>query len=81
MRLVCTLPEGQEFIGGGGATPVTAEGRTIRTQALPVLDAKARATWRVTVRALTAGDTRFKLELTSDQFLKPIEEFEATTQY
>lgn len=81
IRLVALLPAAQEFMRGSGASAVTAEGRLVRTEPLPLLEAKAQATWRFTVRALTAGDIRFQVDLTSDQFPQPIVEFEATTQY
>jgi uncharacterized repeat protein (TIGR01451 family) len=81
IRLAALLPAAQEFMRGTGAGAVTAEGRTVRTEALPLLEPKAQAAWRFTVRALTAGDIRFQVDLTSDQFPQPIVEFEATTQY
>jgi len=81
LKVVCTLPEGQEFIQGSGLTPVQAQGRTIAMEALAVLEPKATATWRVVVKATAVRDARFKTEVTSDQFSRPVEEFEATEQY
>ncbi len=81
LRLVCTLPDSQEFVSGGGATPVQARDRTVLMAPLATLASKAEATWRVTVKALKAEDARFKVEFTSDQFTRPIDEYEATTQY
>lgn len=81
VKLVCTMPEGQDFVSASGATPVQAQDRTIQIEPVPVLDPKAKASWRVVVKAVKAGDTRFKVDLTSDQFSRPIEEYEATQQY
>ncbi len=81
IRLVCTLPENQEFVSGSGETTVSAQGRTVEIAAVPTLAPKAQVAWRVVVKALAAGDTRFDTQLTSDQFTRPIEEIEATTQY
>lgn len=81
IRLVCTLPASQTFVSGSGATAVQAENNTISTEAVPSLAAKAVATWRVVVKAVTADDARFKVKLTSDQFEQPIHEAESTSQY
>jgi hypothetical protein len=81
IQVVCTLEESQQFESSTGATPMHANGRRIESEPLPVLDPKARATWRVTVKALTAGDVRFAVQLRSDQIVRPVEETEATHQY
>jgi len=81
IRVVCTLEESQQFVSGTGATPMNADGRRIASEPLPVLDPKAKATWRVTVKALTVGDVRFAVQLTSDEIVRPVEETEATHQY
>jgi uncharacterized repeat protein (TIGR01451 family) len=81
IRLVCLVPDMQEFSSGSGVTSVRAEGRTITMEPLPTLASKAVATWRVVTRAIQEGDARFKVELTSDQFQRSIDEDESTTQY
>ena len=48
---------------------------------LPVLQPGARAEWQVVVKAVKAGDVRFKVEMTSDQLSRPVEETEATNLY
>jgi uncharacterized repeat protein (TIGR01451 family) len=81
VKLVCKLPESQEYVSGSGPTAVTAVNRTITTEPLAVLDPKGVATWRVVVKALQAEDARFIVDLSSDQFEKPIHEEESTHQY
>jgi uncharacterized repeat protein (TIGR01451 family) len=81
IRLVCTLPESEEYVSGKGDTTITAENGVLTTAVLPVLAPKAAATWEVTVKANQAADARFKVELTSDQFEKPIIESESTQLY
>jgi uncharacterized membrane protein len=81
IRLVCTLEESQELLSTTGPTPMQAAGRILTSEPLPVLAPKAQATWRVTVRAGTAGDVRFSVRLNSDQIERPVEETEATHQY
>jgi len=81
IRLVCLVPDLQEFVSGNGVTAVRAEARTVAMEPLPALAAKAVATWRVVTKAVKEGDARFKVELTSDQFHRSIDEDESTTQY
>lgn len=81
IRMVCTLPASQEFVSGEGITPVLASGATLTMDALPRLEPKAEASWRVVVKAARADDARFRAELSSDQFERPIHEDESTRQY
>jgi uncharacterized repeat protein (TIGR01451 family) len=81
LTVVCTLAEGQEFIEGTGATPVRAQDRTVSMEPLRMLEPKATASWRVVVKATAARDARFRAEVASDQFTRPVEEVEATEQY
>ncbi len=81
IKLICTIPAIQEFVSGKGTTVVSGQDRTITMEILPALAPKAEAAWHVVVKALEAGDVRFKVELSSDQFEKPIAEDESTTQY
>lgn len=79
VRLAASIPEGQEFVSGSGASTVTAEGGTITTEAVAELAPKAEAVWRMVLKTTKAGDVRFKVDLTADQFPRPVEEYEATT--
>lgn len=81
VKLLCTLPDTQEYVSGEGVTPVKAQERTVTSEAYPRLEPKAKVSWRVVVRALREADARFKVELSSDQFQRPVEEYEATSQY
>lgn len=81
IRMTGFLPESQEYVSGSGATAVQANERTATMEALGRLEAKADAVWHVVAKALRVDDARFKVELTSDQFQRPVEEFEATAQY
>ena len=81
LRLTCKLEESQEYVSGSGATTVTAAGRTITTAPLPSLAPKQKATWKIVVKALKAGDIRFDTQLLSDQLTRPVSETESTNQY
>lgn len=81
LKWVCVLPESQEFVSGAGPTVVEGQGRSAGAAPLAMLPPKAEVAWRVVVKALSAADARFKVEMTSDQFQRPVEEWEATSQY
>ena len=81
IRIVCRLDTSQEFVSSTGATATQAQDRIVTMESLPTLDPKAVASWRVVVKALEADDVRFKVELRSDQFERPITEDESTRQY
>lgn len=81
IRLVCSVPPNQAYVSGAGATPVEAMGQTILMRPLPLLEGKTEAFWRVIVRAVRAGDTRFRVDLACDQLTQPIVRHEATQQF
>ncbi len=81
IRMVCALAPSQQFVSGTGVTSVNAQAGTITMDPLPALEPKAVASWQVVVKALDAGDIRFSVKLSSDQFEQPIHEDESTRQY
>lgn len=81
IKLTAELPGQQDFVSGTGATAVNAAGKTITMAPVATLAPKASATWKVTVKANAAGDVRFRIRVTSDQFTNPIEETESTNIY
>jgi uncharacterized repeat protein (TIGR01451 family) len=81
LKVVCALPNSEEFVSGSGPTQVQAQNRTVTMEKLPVLAPKELAIWRVTVKALKPDDARFKVFISSDQFQPPIQKDEATQLY
>ena len=81
IRLTFKLEDSQDYVSGTGPTAVTANGRTITTAPLPTLAPKAKATYRITVKANKAGDVRFTTSLLTDQLSRPVDETESTNQY
>ena len=81
IRILVTLEPNQEFVSASGAARGTARGNQIVFEPLASLAAKAKATYRVVVRNVKAGDVRFKVTMTSDQLTRPVEETEATNVY
>jgi len=77
----CTLEEEMEYVSGTGPTEATARQNVITFRPLPSLGSKEEASWRVTARALKAGDVRFHVTMTSDQLERPVSETEATRLY
>ncbi len=81
IRIVAVVDESQSYVSGSGSTAVTASGRTVTMAPVPSLAPKAKATWRVVVKANAVDDARFSVKMTSDQLTRPVEENEATNQY
>jgi uncharacterized repeat protein (TIGR01451 family) len=82
IRLIAKLEDGVQYVSSTGATTVKADGQKITFEPLPNLAAKAVATWNVVVKGNKTGDTRFEIEMTSDQLgSKPVMETESTRFY
>jgi uncharacterized repeat protein (TIGR01451 family) len=81
IRVTCTLPESQEFVLGSGDTAVHAQDKTVTMDPVLSLPGKGVAQWHVGTRALHPDDSRFKVEVTSDQFPNPIQREESTQLY
>lgn len=81
VRIACQLEDNVEYASAEGPTQATLQGRTVSFRPLPHLAPGEKATWKVVVRAVEAGDARFKVTLTTDQLRRPVEETESTRLY
>ncbi len=81
IRIVCTLPAEQEFVKAGGVAQAAAEGKTIKFAPVATIAPKAKIQYTVTVKGVKAADSRFRVELTSDQITSPVTETESTHIY
>jgi uncharacterized repeat protein (TIGR01451 family) len=81
IAIACTLEDSQSYVSSDGPTAATATGQVIRFAPLPALAAKAKATWKVVIRAEKAGDVRFTTVMSSAQLQRPVQETESTNQY
>ncbi len=81
VQITCVLEDAQEYVSSDGPTRATVEGRTIRFAPLSVLPVGQKATWKVVVRALRAGDIRFHTIMNTQELGRSVEETEATRQY
>ncbi len=81
IQIVAILPDQETYLSSSGATRGTLSGKTITFAPLPSLAPKAKAEWRIVIRAEAAGDVRFTVRMTSDQLTSPVQENEATNLY
>jgi uncharacterized repeat protein (TIGR01451 family) len=81
VRIVCMLDDKLQYVSSAGATAGSLMGRTVSFAPLQNLEPKTKATWRVVVKGVQAGDVRFRVTMHTDQLALPIEEMEATHIY
>lgn len=81
IRIVCTLEDNEQYVSSTGATRGSASGNTVTFEPLPSLAPKAQAVWRVTVKAVKAGDVRFTVIMNTDQLTRPVTRNESTHLY
>lgn len=75
------LEDNMEYVSSSGATNGQLSGDTVTFSPLPSLAPKAKATWKVVVKAKKAGDVRFRVTLNTDQLGRDVSETEATNFY
>jgi uncharacterized repeat protein (TIGR01451 family) len=81
IKIVCTLEDNMQYVSSSGATRGSSVGDTVTFSPLRSLAPKAKATWRVVVKALKPGDVRFTVVMNTDQLTRPVQETEATHLY
>ncbi len=77
----CKLEDTMQFVSAGGATSGSFADGVVTFQALGSLAPKAKASWKVEVKSIKAGDVRFTTSLTSKQLGREVMETEATNFY
>ncbi|MCK4518041.1 DUF11 domain-containing protein, partial [Candidatus Babeliales bacterium] len=81
ISIVCTLEDNEEYVSSSGATAGSLAGAKVTFVPLKKLAPKAKATWKIVVKAVKEGDVRFKVTMNTDQLTRPVEETEATHLY
>lgn len=81
IRLVVDLEKEAQFVSADGATRGEHNAGKIVFAPLASLAPKAQAQWRLIVKAIGEGDTRFKAVLETDQLTRPVQETESTNMY
>lgn len=75
------LEDAMQYVSSSGATSGSFADGTVTFAPLPSLAPKAKATWQVVVKAVKAGDVRFKVVMNTEQLGRDVEETEATNFY
>ncbi len=81
IQIEIELESNMSYVTSSGPTQATVSGNKVVFAPLATLDAKAKASWTVNVRAEKAGDVRGTVRLNSSQLSRPVMETEATTIY
>ena len=87
IKIVVTLEDNAQYVSSEACCDPrlragTLQGtNTIEFAPLPELAPKAKGMWKVTVKAMTAGDVRIAVAMTEDQLGRPVKETEATRFY
>ena len=81
IRITCVLEANMDYVSSSGDTKGAVDGRTVTFAPLATLGPKAKATWKVVVKAVKTGDVRFSVSMQSDQLKRPVAENEATNIY
>ena len=81
IKIDCTLPNEQQYVSITGPTNASVNGKNVSVAPLGQLAPKAKATYKLVVKATATGDLRFKVELKSDQMTSPVMETESTHVY
>lgn len=81
IRIVATVEPNQTHESNSGPTRGTVAGPVLTFEPLASLAPQAKATWRVIVKNVKAGDVRFRVSMTADQLTRPVEETESTNIY
>ena len=78
---MAALSDGTQFVSattGTNPAKVQAQGQQLVFEAMPTLGVKTDAVYRVRVRGRSAGDLRFRVQLTCDQLKSPVVKEEST---
>ena len=78
IKLVCNLDDGMGLVDATGPSDGAAAGTQIVFEPVAELAPKATLSWRIVVSSTKEGDRRFRVEITTDQLDRPVEETEST---
>jgi uncharacterized repeat protein (TIGR01451 family) len=78
IKMKVFLEDSMEFVSAGGATRGSFADGAVTFDALPSLAPKAKAEWRVVVKAVKAGDVRLRVTMNTKELQRDVMETEAT---
>jgi len=79
IQIAVDLEDTMGYVNATGSSKADQVGKRVVFKPLATLAAGEKAEWRVEVRAVSEGDVRIKVAMTSSQLSRPVEETEATT--
>jgi uncharacterized repeat protein (TIGR01451 family) len=80
LHVTATVPEQMQFQTGTGPTAAKQDGQTVTFEVLPALPPHQKVEYDVIVKALKAGDVRFRVAVGADQLpAGPVHREEGTT--
>lgn len=81
IRVVAGVEEAGQVVATGGDAQAQVAGNKVTFAPVATLAPKASVKLTVTVKAVKAADSRFRVQMSSDQIGRPVEETEATNFY
>lgn len=82
VKLVCSMEEGtMTYVSSTGATAGTVAGQVITFAPIAKLDPKAKATYKIVIKAAKEGQVQFKGEASSNEITRPLLKVETTNFY
>ena len=79
--IIATVPAELQLVSASGDTKGTIRGNSVTFAPYAVLEAKEVIQFRVTAKAVSTGDARFDVKMSSDLLQRPVPEEEATQVY
>lgn len=81
LKLTCSVADKMLVKGAQGPSAFHAEGREIVFEPLAKLEPRGEVTYQVTVKSMTPGDARLKVQITGTTLTEPVIETESTRIY
>ncbi len=81
IKIACSIPAEAVYVSSSGATTGSVNGGALTFAPLASLAPKAKAEWRIVVKAGKEGDVRFGVEMDTDFLTRNVTETEATRFY
>lgn len=81
LKVLCFWENAWSHVSSGGATESIVGDQTVSFRPLETLQPGERAIWKIELKGVRDGDTRFKVSVTSDGHKRPIKESESTVLY
>lgn len=72
VELIVNLPAELKLVDAKGPSPFRRDGRAVIFEAVPVVGARTKATYELTLEAVSEGDSRLELEIAADHLTKPV---------